>query len=65
MGNYAMHADLTTTLEDPELIDIMSNMSTHALGTVEARYKNKLNLGYSHIALNRFSCSGKLNPSRA
>ena len=46
MGNYAMHADLTTTLEDPELIDIMSNMSTHALGTVEARYKNKLNLGF-------------------
>lgn len=46
MGNYAMHADLTTTLEDPELIDVMGNMSTHALGTMEAKYKNKLDLGF-------------------
>ena len=30
MGNYAMHANLTITLKDDELIDIMGNMSTHA-----------------------------------
>lgn len=46
MGNYAMHANLTTTLKDDELIDIMGNMSTHALGTTEVQYKNKLGLGF-------------------
>lgn len=45
MGNYSMKGDVTTTLEDPELIDIMGNMPTHNLGTKEIKYGSKFNFG--------------------
>lgn len=45
MGNYSMKSDVTTTLEDPELIDIMGNMPTHNLGTKEIKYGSKFNFG--------------------
>ena len=46
IGNYSMKSDVTTLLQDPELIDDMGNMPTHGLKTQEVKYGNKFNFGF-------------------
>ncbi len=45
IGNYSMKSDVTTMLQDPELIDDMGNMPTHGLVTQNVKYSNKFNFG--------------------
>ena len=45
MGNYSMNGIVTTTMNDPEFIDIMANMPTHDLQAKEVKYGDKLKFG--------------------
>ncbi len=50
MNNYSMKSNVTTFMEDRELIDNLENMPTHDLETFSLKHKGKMSLGLDVIA---------------